>query len=112
MTSVTLFIQNQSLYLIPLLVLVAPPAIERLSKGELQTRFYLLSAVLTFAFSAYRLNLGIASNTANLLAIAKGWTIPASGNLYYFLWGVFDAAWAVSVSMYIYAKRSTTGTQP
>ncbi len=112
MTNLTLFVQNQSLYLVPLLFLVAPPAIERLNKGEPQTRFYLLSGFLAFAFAADRLNLGIASNSANLLAIAEEWTVPASGSVYYALWGVFDASWAVSVSLFLYTKRSRFGTQP
>ncbi len=107
-SSLLVFLENQAIYLVPLLVLLAPPAFNRLSKGEPRAEFYLLSGVLAFSFAAERLNLGIASNTANLIAVADGLSVPASGSLYLLLWGTFDLAWAASIVAYLLVKRGGT----
>jgi hypothetical protein len=102
------FLENQSLYLIPLVLAFLPyifSSIRRLGQQPLPG-LYLPAALIVSLFALDRLNLGVSSNSANLIAIWLHLHVPAFANLAYALWGVLDAGWAASVGVYLYLRRS------
>jgi hypothetical protein len=106
-TSFLSFIDNQAIYFVPLSFLVVPPFLDRLNKRQTHSQFYVISAVLGMMFALDRLNLGVASNVANLIELARDLPTPASADVYYALWVLFDSGWAAVVAVYLLRKRGS-----
>jgi hypothetical protein len=98
------FVENQAIYIVPLVLIAMPPVLDRLDRAKSHSQFYTATTVLVLVLALDRLNSGVASNTANLIAVAMGLPLPASGDVYYLLWGLFDVGWAASVVFYIRLK--------
>lgn len=99
------FADNQAIYLLPLLMLLVPVFLDRLVRNRSHEQFYAISGLLALLFALYRLNFGVASNTANLIAIAQGLPTPASAGIYYMLWILFDGGWAVITGSFLWRTR-------
>jgi hypothetical protein len=101
-----LFGRDQILYFIPLLLAVSAPVVERLTKGQSGDQvLYLPTAIILFLYALDRLNLGVASNAANLIAIVLRESVPASSVIFYILWVVLDGLWAAAVWRYVRGRK-------
>jgi hypothetical protein len=102
-----LFLRDQRLYLIPLALAASAPIMEALTRGHEGNQFlYAPTAVVVFVYAVERLDLGVASNAANLLAILLRESLPASSAVFYPLCGAFDGLWAVWVWRYVKRQRA------
>ena len=99
------FVMNQAPYLFLFAFAFIPLVLHWIRKSGYARIIYSLVGVLLFLLTFERLNFGVCSNTANIIAIVQRTSVPASGNLYYELWGVVDFGWAVIVILYLWMNR-------